>query len=257
MTDETEDLDPLLGRLSEDGRQRRDPEDHPSPEQLAAYQANELAPEEDDAIQEHLAECSLCTELLLDLQRFLETSSQPQITSGVAGFETAAHRRRRQASELDTTRAPRGYGSAMMAYALVAILAAGVIGLSIYVAFLRGQLRAPEGNSIAVFVPSQMGVRSEDTAEVIELPRGESKHLTLALGLPSKSLPYSEYQIGIRQWRGSEVLRLGGLKTQLNGVVFSVPSDVLEDGRYDITLWGVVGKASRSVGKYEIEIVRR
>ena len=45
MSDETQDLDEMLGFLAEDGRQRRDPEEHPSPEELSAYQANELTPE--------------------------------------------------------------------------------------------------------------------------------------------------------------------------------------------------------------------
>ncbi len=88
MSDEIQDLDQMLGFLGEDGRQRRDPEEHPSPEELSAYQANELTPEEDERIQDHLAVCQHCTELLLDLEEFLEppaVAAEP-----AADFEAAA-----------------------------------------------------------------------------------------------------------------------------------------------------------------------
>ena len=88
MSDEIEDLDEMLGFLGEDGRQRRDPEEHPSPEELSAYQANELTPEEDERIQDHLAVCEHCTELLLDLEEFLKPAAVA--AEPAADFEAAA-----------------------------------------------------------------------------------------------------------------------------------------------------------------------
>ncbi len=43
MIDDTADLDRLFARLSDEGH-HRDPDDHPAPETLSAYQANELSP---------------------------------------------------------------------------------------------------------------------------------------------------------------------------------------------------------------------
>src|SRR3954471_7094568 len=84
----------MLGFLGED-RNRPDPEEHPDPETLTAYQANELSPEEDERIQDHLAVCQHCTELLLDLEEFLQPPE-----SGVepaADFEAAVDWRRLRA----------------------------------------------------------------------------------------------------------------------------------------------------------------
>lgn len=43
---------------------------HPSPETLATYLAGELPTEEMEALREHLATCSHCARLVLDLDRF-------------------------------------------------------------------------------------------------------------------------------------------------------------------------------------------
>ncbi len=45
---------------------------HPTARQLAAYQAGQLSPGEEDEIQEHLTACRECTELLLSFPEFQE-----------------------------------------------------------------------------------------------------------------------------------------------------------------------------------------
>jgi hypothetical protein len=92
LSDETLDLDGMLGFLAEEGSHRRDPEEHLAPEILTAYQANELSPEEDERIQGHLAVCRHCTELLLDLDELLQPPETEAIP--VADFEAAADWRR-------------------------------------------------------------------------------------------------------------------------------------------------------------------
>jgi len=108
MSDEIQDLDEMLGFLAEDGRQRRDPEEHPSPEELSAYQANELTPEEDERIQDHLAVCQHCTELLLDLEEFLQPPAV--VAEPAADFEAAADWKRLREGMgpgIGTSEAPR------------------------------------------------------------------------------------------------------------------------------------------------------
>jgi hypothetical protein len=90
--DETPDSEDLLGFLAEEGRHRRDPDDHPSVETLTAYHANELSAEEDSRIQDHLLICRHCTELLLDLEEFLRPAEGQKPPA--VDFEQAADWRR-------------------------------------------------------------------------------------------------------------------------------------------------------------------
>jgi hypothetical protein len=76
LSEETSDRDEVFDFLAEERRNRRDPEEHPSPETLTAYQANELSPEEDERIQDHLAQCRHCTEMLLELEEFLRPAEE-------------------------------------------------------------------------------------------------------------------------------------------------------------------------------------
>jgi len=146
VSDETSDLDGMLGFLAEEGRQRNDPEEHPDPETLTAYQANELSPEEDERIQDHLAVCGHCTELLLDLEEFL----QPEVVTEEAAsdFEAAADWRRLRAAAEEAQKPGRpvhrdgGDKRTLRSLRIFQALAAGlgtlVVGLVIHTARFRG-----------------------------------------------------------------------------------------------------------------------
>lgn len=62
------DLREAVRRLADSRR----PEGHPAPEKLAEYHARELPAEEIPELQDHLAECPECSQLLLDLESFEE-----------------------------------------------------------------------------------------------------------------------------------------------------------------------------------------
>jgi hypothetical protein len=117
-------------------------EDHLTPEELSAYQAGELTPEQNDAIQEHLAGCELCTEVLLDLHRFLDLPPEDLPREGVADLQTEAEWKTLQAKlgaqgllPARGTRKPRRHFiAAVAAIFLVAI------GLASYL-FLQGTAR--------------------------------------------------------------------------------------------------------------------
>jgi hypothetical protein len=84
MTEEAEepDLHPALRELTDDSLRRQGPDSHPSPETLTAYHAGELSAAAADAVQEHLATCRHCADLLLDLPAFLDPPADP--ASGLA-----------------------------------------------------------------------------------------------------------------------------------------------------------------------------
>ncbi len=71
MNDEADGVEVALRVLASEARRRQGPDAHPSPETLTAYHAGELTPAVEEGIQEHLAVCTHCTRLLLDLSTFL------------------------------------------------------------------------------------------------------------------------------------------------------------------------------------------
>src|SRR5436305_238726 len=156
----------MLGFLSEEDR--RDPEEHPSPEALTAYQANELSPEEDERLQSHLAVCKHCTELLLDLDEFLK----PPVAAAepVADFEAAADwRRLREAlkppvEEKSLARPVRRsfLASVWGGYAFAAMLVISV-GLGIWNVELLREVRKPQA------------IRTVQTLSAQGSTRGDSK----------------------------------------------------------------------------------
>jgi hypothetical protein len=63
---------------------------HPGAELLTAYHAGELTPAEEDDLQEHVATCRHCSQLLLDLPSFLEppaTGDQGHATLAEASWQ--------------------------------------------------------------------------------------------------------------------------------------------------------------------------
>lgn len=68
MATDKPDLREAVRRLAEGRR----PREHPVPEKLAEYHARELPAEEIPDLQDHLAECPECSQMLLDLESFDE-----------------------------------------------------------------------------------------------------------------------------------------------------------------------------------------
>ena len=63
-----------MRRLARDRR----PREHPSPEKLAEYHAGDLPAEEVAPLQDHLAECPDCAQMLLHLESFEELEPPPE-----------------------------------------------------------------------------------------------------------------------------------------------------------------------------------
>lgn len=261
MTDETVDLDRLLARLSEDGHSRRDPEEHPAPEKLSAYQAGELSPEEDDAIQEHLAHCGLCTELLLDLQRFLNPPPEDRPREGVANFEAAVEWRelREKISYVtpDDRAAPglergsrRERVKSRIAASLGILLLAPLLWFVWYSFELEQQiseLRQPQGN-----VPTE--VLESTRSEAPRLPAGRTVDLDLKTSAPQE---YAKYlaeivtQGGQRLWSGPLTESASG------GLTLRIVAGFLEPGVYHIRLSGLRDGRTELLEEYLIRVVSK
>lgn len=244
MSDETQDLDEMLGFLGEDGRQRRDPEEHPSPEELSAYQANELTPEEDERIQDHLAVCRHCTELLLDLEEFLQP---PAVAAGpAADFEAAADwkRLRDHLPQPAKARSQKRFAQPLAASLVGALILLGlsswrVITSQREVIELRSQvaeLRQPIVNLQTISLRSIRG-------EAFELPADRPVRLTLETSAPKE---YGEYTVQIMDSEDKPISVSTLRKDEHGKLTMTLPKNFLKPGSYTIRL-GVVHGGSLDV----------
>jgi hypothetical protein len=262
VNDDTADVDRLFARLSGEGL-HRDPDDHPVPEKLSAYLANELSPEEDNEIQEHLAHCTLCTELLLDLQRFLDPPAEDLPREGVADFETAAGWRELRgrmgegAEAVSEAPRPRRAASLKIAYSLVAALALTVVGLWVYVVKLHGDLKAPRAGNHILLASAQ----TRGTAEPVESIRLHEppNDFSVTLVKPPE-IDFPEYVAEISREKaaretGAQVLPARGLHYQEGeGVTILLSKDDFKPGIYKIVLSGLRGGQSSSVATYRLSV---
>lgn len=232
MSDETPDRDEMFDFLVEEGRRRRDPEDHPAPETLTAYQAGELSPEEDEKIQGHLAACRHCTEMLLELEEFLPPSESS------ARFEPLM-----DGAPQGKTSSPR------FAYSLAAGLALALVCVSFYAISLRNELSQPVAEIESKALLSIDSQRSPvGRSQPVRLPT------TLALHVSSSS-SFPEYRVEFRQ--GDRVIEsVEGLHLQEDlAVRILLPKTFLEEGSYQVVLWGLQGESRQELGTYELRIM--
>lgn len=262
MTDEADDLDRRLTRLFKADR-REDPREHPAPEKLSAYHAKELPPPEADAIQEHLIQCAFCTDLLLDLQSFLEPEEEDQAREGVADLGAEAGWRKvrgemgwsgRQEGAAEASRLRR---SLRAFQALAAVLLVGVVGLSFYSFRILREMKAPEANSISAFLASSEGVRSSAVEpELIVLPQGEEKSIAFTLDGDDVD-DFPEYRAEIRRKQEEVFLTVSGLRRQPDGFNFKIGSHGLKSGIYEIELYGLGNGSPAREGYYAFQIERK
>ncbi len=261
MNDDTADVDRLFARLAAEGA-HRDPDDHPAPEKLSAYLANELSPEEDNVLQEHLTQCTLCTELLLDLQRFLELPAEDLPREGVADFETVAgwrelKGRMGEGAKVGEVSKPgrlrRTFGSLKVAYGLAAVLALAVVGLTLHTMPPRQEPSPADAES--VFLPSSMGVRGGDGLEkTVEFRSSQRAKVPLVFETLEGSA-FPRYRLKIRRRSGHEVLRHEDIERSDEGLTWKLAPDTLADGHYDIELQGIGPGAPVPLGKYRLNIL--
>ena len=218
-------------------------EDHPTPEELSAYQAGELTPEQSDAIQEHLAGCELCTEVLLDLQRFLDLPEEDRPREGVVDLQTEAELRSLRGRLADQgllpvrgTRKPRrNFIAAVAAIFLVAI------GLASHL-FLQG--------------PERQLTLDPDASVRSETPQAPTVQLPIDLFLrTSPHDPYPEYQVELKS--GEQTLRTySHLPRSQDTFTVKIPLRrwALKPGLYKFELQGVSDRNPGEPSTYTFQV---
>ena len=248
----------MLDFLSENGDNRSDPEEHPSPETLTAYQANELSSDEDERIQSHLAVCAHCTELLLDLDEFLKPPAAA--AEPVADFEAAAdwQRLRKELRPDVEERAPtrparrRFLASVWGGYSVAAALLVTTVGFGIWNAELLQDRRKPQPIFTVQTLSAQGSTRGGsglEKGEPVVLPAD------ITLLLPTEK-PASLYRVDIlrNESRNPEwSLDLPpGKGAELN---FNLPSEALSPGIYAVQVAPLrEGRPGPAMWRYRLQI---
>jgi hypothetical protein len=159
MSEDDNELIRALDRLAETTR-RREGGGHPAPRQLTAYQAGTLPPPEADAIQEHLAVCRHCAELLLDLVAF--TAPQPTEATLLDQGEPAWHAPRSRRKPAPSPSAPvvlAGFQRLAASHPAIFALAAGTVGCLMGLPLWYSAWRPP-ANATFVSISPERGARA-------------------------------------------------------------------------------------------------
>ena len=147
MTDDANPLDEILAPLAAAGP-TPDPAEHPGDGTLA-YAEGKLAGADELEVQEHLADCGRCRDLLLEFASFVEVPLAAE-TKGMADLEAARAWRALQArmagegGETAETELPalgrhrQLVRQLRILWTVAAVLAAAVVGLSLYALSVRG-----------------------------------------------------------------------------------------------------------------------
>lgn len=238
---------------------RRGLEPHPSPGELLDYQAGDLAEEERERLQDHLALCPGCARTVLDLSAFPDVEPLRE-EDRLADSALASEWRRFQdrAGAAPAPRRPALFFPPRLAWALAASLLLAVAGLSIRVGRLRDEVNTLSGPRVNVLVadlvPRDEAVeRSPDGEEAIRVPEG-AERLLLVLNL-AEAPSYPGYRIEIAALGGTRIWSHEGLRPSADGnFTLEVPRRLLADGRYVIRLYGLKGNAATRVAEYAVRV---
>jgi hypothetical protein len=235
---------------------RRALADHPSPGQLADYSLGLHAREEEALIQEHLALCAECAEVVLGLMDTSETGEGREVPSR-AELE-------REWERLQAGSAPPAPGSALFpplpAPALTWGLAASLVvcvGLLVWGLRLRGELaeaRGPEAEVVlADLVPEgAVGERGGGEPPRVQLPGAGRLVLLLNLG-DLRTFP--RYRIEIAGPRGEIVWADDVRRSDVGGFALDLPAEAVTPGIYEVRLYGAGEQGQTRLAIYRFELV--
>lgn len=234
---------------------RRSLEEHPLPEELLDYHAGDLREEDGERIQEHLALCPACVRTLLDLEAFPDVEPV-RAEDRLTDVELA-----RAWQRLKQTAAPAAPGRARVqppVLALAAVLLLAVVGLSLWVVRLRGEVRALSSPQTSVLVadliPQKEAVERAEGAEEVVLVPSWADRVLLILNLADPAT-HPAYRIEILAQDGREVWSRAGVRRSADGTfALEVPRRLLPAGRYRIRLFGIAGGSEVPVAEYRVRI---
>lgn len=239
--------------------------EHPSTNQLIAYQRGELPAVEVAAIREHLSLCEECAALVLEAAEFFADEEEEE--ANPADLEAAWEelraaipgKKERPPSPLPVPPPPPIQRHSLLrslsfAYGLAAIFALASIGLLLFHEWrpaLRPQVNAglydltPTGSERGFGAPPTLiRFRSRDDSALLILN-------------PAVAANSARYGVRIRREDGAVLWRSEGLELLAPGAFhLTLPAGALPPGRYSLELYGITEVRQRPLGTYRIAIER-
>lgn len=222
-------------------------EAHPEAEELLAYLADELDSAAEAALQDHLVGCRRCAGLALDLEPLIGAASPGDGTvdlAQVAAWRELALRRR-----ADAARGRWRLSAWRSSSSLAAVLAAAVVGLSLWVAVLSR--RPPTATATQANVPihylDELARSRSSAGTTVDLPPGQGFWVLVLT--PPDGARFPRYAVDVVT-AGGEVERLaddleltdhGTLRLGLRG--WRIPP-----GRHRVRLFGVATAGAAGPG---------
>ncbi|HSS49136.1 MAG TPA: zf-HC2 domain-containing protein [Thermoanaerobaculia bacterium] len=238
---------------------------HLTEDEIAAYHAGTLPPDQETRVQDHLLACPACTDLLLGLEE-LAGEGEPVPPGEVA----AAWQQMRALLPLPAkepapalpaplpfpaarrTAVPRWFG------ALAASLLLAVVGLTVNNVSLRQTVRelsSPQTDApvVDLFPGPLRGGR--DKVETLTL--APDVRVFLLVINPTDSRPFPRYEMEIARAGGAAVWRGKVTRNDLGSFSLVLPRALVGEGEYQLHLWGDTGRGREALGEYGLRIVAR
>jgi len=236
---------------------------HPSPQELVDYHFGELTPEAADAVQEHLAFCRECAQVVLDMVAF---SRPPEGEPAGPAVDLDREWDRLQARL--AAKAPRpgprpvaSRTSHKLPWSLAAaflILTLGLLGWNLDLRNRLEESRLPSAElRLANLAPERPGAeRSAEAPTRVEVgPRQRKVFLLLNLG---DLREFPEYRMELAGPEGGVLWAASGVPRQEDGTfVLEIPAEMLAAGVYEVRLSGWREGESVALADYSFEVVRR
>lgn len=221
-----------------------EPGEHPTPEELEALRAGDLPVKKAERVEEHLALCAECTDLMLDLADFLEDG--PEMPSEIEAMR--AWRRHQKGRKAPSSRrwAPLAIASTLAALFFFTSLGLGIWGVS-----LQRALRT-SGPVERVVLPSGT-IRGADDRVVVRFKRGRNVVLQLQpRTLEGQDVP--SYRAVFFDATGRERYQVTGSRGRDPDILLRPPWRLFPVGTYRVLLLAV-GEDERPWDEFEFEFV--
>ena len=229
-------------------------EGHPRSEDLAAYHDGRLPPERDAALREHIVECEVCLEVILELRRDLTTPTEEMTPEPDEISVQAAWRlqraRMQKAGLLNFQAQPRPQHAWLLAAALVIVS----VGLALWVATLKQtvhELTQPLANPPLASLAPVGAVREPANLPSISIPDRRSR-VWLILTL-NEDVDYPNYRVRFVLPDGQVLWSLEGLqRTPTGSFRIELPSRSLPRSEVRVLLSGSRGLKHILVAEYRV-----